>query len=329
MRGVKFNSKKMNGFINSNKIDHSITIQKFLLLFDNFLDDKKLEGLRERTIKDYYAHLKFFKKYLKIEEINELQYVDSKLLKGYIYYMQNKNYSSNTINIRMTTLKCFCNWLFKNGYTDRNYSLILKKVKTEEDMIQPLSNSDVRKMLAQPKKDTYAGIRDFTVMIVLLDTGIRINELVNTKINDIDIKEKLLHVRAEVCKTRKSRDLPLSKQSVFMLKQLIEISVENNSPYVFMSTNSCDKVSEGVIIRDFESYGKRAGIKIRCTPHVWRHTFCTNAVRAGIDIFSLQKLMGHRCISTTRKYVQLNTQDLQREHEKINFVDRYFKGGNR
>lgn len=331
MAQVKFNSKEISGFIPHGKLNQSITIQRFLLLYDEFLEDKKLEGLADRTLTDYKRHLKFLKKYIdnieKPEEEKQNMLIDNEFFKGYVYYMtMEKEYQPATINIRLTTLKCYCNWLFYKGYTSKNYSLILKKVKVPEDMIKPLSNSDVKKMLAQPKKDTYAGLRDFTIMIVILDCGVRINELCNVEISDVDLKEKLIHLRAEICKTRKSRDLPLSKQSVFLLKQLIDISIENNSSYVFMNTNDCIAVKENAVIRNFEYYGKRAGLNVRCTPHVFRHTFATNAVKSGIDLFTLQKILGHQCLQTTRKYVQLNTEDLVKKHDQVDFVSRYFGG---
>lgn len=329
MSKVKFTSKKSHGFIPYSKLNKSITIQRFLLLYDEFLEDKKLEGLAKRTITDYKNHLEFLKKYIdsieKPEKENML--IDTEFFKRYVYYMSmEKEYQPATINIRLTTLKCYCNWLFKKEYTAQNYTLILKKVRVPEDTIQPLSNADVRKMLSMPNRGTYAGMRDFSIMVVILDCGIRINELCETLITDIDLKEKILHVRGEVSKTRKGRDLPLSKQSIFLLKQLIDISIENNCNYVFMSSNTADKVSKDVITKNFENYGKKAGLKVRCTPHIFRHTFCTNAVKAGVDLFTIQKLMGHQCLQTTRKYVQLNIQDIIKNHNKVNFVSRYFGG---
>lgn len=331
MSQVKFNSKKSRGFRPSFKLNKSITIQKFLLLYESFMDDKKLEGLADRTLADYKIHFKFLKKYIDSIEKPDAEkanmIIDNEFFKGYIYYMSmEKEYQPATINVRLTTLKCYCNWLFNKGYTNKNFSLILKKVKVAEDTIQPLSNSDVKKMLNMPNRDTYAGLRDFSIMVIILDCGIRINELCETLITDIDLKEKILHVRGEVSKTRKSRDLPLSKQSIFLLKQLIDISIENNSNYVFMSSNTGDKVSKDVIIKNFENYGKKAGLKVRCTPHVLRHTFATNAVKAGMDIFTIQKILGHRCLQTTRKYVQLNTEFLVKNHDKVDFISRYFGG---
>jgi integrase/recombinase XerD len=109
-----------------------------------------------------------------------------------------------------------------------------------------------------------------------------------------------------------------------LLKQLIDISIANTSPYVFMS-NSIDMVDGEVVSRNFERYGKKVGVKERCTPYVFRHTFATNAVKSGMDVFTLQRIMGHNQITTTRQYVQLETSDLVKKHDKMNSIGRYLK----
>ncbi|KOF57717.1 hypothetical protein AGR56_15750 [Clostridium sp. DMHC 10] len=333
MSKVKFNSNNSNGLKPLSEIDHTIkgtiTVGQFLVVHNKFLNDKKLEGLSERTISDYLKHMKFFKQYiLNIQRSNVDQcLIDGQFFKEYLYYMvMEKQYKPCTVNLRVSTLKCYCNWLYKNGYTKENYSLAINKVKRPQDTIKPLRDEDVKKMLNQPNRNIYAGFRDFTIMVILLDCGIRIQELCNTLVSDVDLKNATLNVRAVVSKTRKSRELPLGKQSVMLLKQLIDISVENKCNYVFMSSNTGLKLNYNVAIKNFEKYGKSAGIKVRCTPHVWRHTFATNAVKAGIDLFTLQKILGQNNITTTRQYVQLETSDLIKKHNKIDFVGRYLGG---
>ncbi|UZW14326.1 tyrosine-type recombinase/integrase [Clostridium pasteurianum] len=334
MANVKFNSKKSKFTdvlktveINEQENDGNMTIQHFYDLFDIFIKDKKLEGLAPRTIYDHKKLFDIFKNYvIKVRECQiEHDFISSDFFKQYLYYMHfDKHYKAGTINIRISSLKCYLNWLFKNKYTNKNYSLLLKKVKRSEDTVHPLSDYNVKKMLNAPNQNTYAGFRDFTIMIIILDCGIRINELCNTLIPDVDLKEKTLTVRGEISKTRKARILPLSKQSVILLRQLIDISVSNTSPYVFMS-NSSDKVDGEVVSRNFERYGKKVGVKERCTPYVFRHTFATNAVKSGMDVFTLQRIMGHNQITTTRQYVQLETKDLIKKHDKMNSIGRYLK----
>jgi len=336
MPKVKFKSdfsKIADGLAPFDDMEHikndNITIYQFFKLHNNFIDDKKLEGLAPRTISDHIKLFGFFKKY--IVDVKKFQieqvYLNSDIFKNYLYYMCiDKDYKPCTVNIRISSLKCYLNWLFTKKYIQENYGLILRKVKRPEDTIRPLSDTNVKKMLNAPNRNSYAGFRDFTIMVVILDCGIRIQELCNTIIPDVDLRNKTLLVRGEVSKTRRVRVLPLSKQSVVLLKQLIEIATENKCTYVFMSTNSTDKIDHEVIIRSFEKYGKKMGINVRCTPHVFRHTFATNAVKSGMDVFTLQRIMGHNQISTTRQYIQLETNDLIKKHEKMDSVSRYLRG---
>ncbi|AKA71231.1 tyrosine-type recombinase/integrase [Clostridium scatologenes] len=327
---VKFNNSNgvtpntfMQNFGKSN-----INITQFTLLHEKFMEAKTLEGLAPRTLEDHVKHFKFFKKYIETIQRTELDqiFLSKDLFKNYVAYMLlEKKYAPCTINLRITSLKCYLNWLFKEKYTTENYSLYLVRVKRPQDTILPLTKEEVKKMLNVVDTGTYAGIRDFTMMIIILDCGIRPQELCNVKINEVDFKNKLLKVNAQTAKTRKSRELPLSKQSLHLLKQLISISEENQSPYIFMSSQTADKLDHNVAAKNFEKYGKRAGIKKRCTPYVFRHTFATNAVKKGMDTFTLQRIMGHALITTTRQYVQLDTRDLVRSHEKTNFLNEYFK----
>ena len=333
MPKVKVNLSSLNGFRTDSITDRlgnrTITVEDFFNLHEKFMLDKQLQGLSSRTLADHKNHMEFLKKFTKGNKrfTQEHCYIDADFFKKYEAYMIiDKQYKPCTINIRISSLKCYCNWLYNNKYTSENYALILKKVRVPADTIQPLTIPEIKKMLSAPSKDTYAGLRDFTIMIVILDTGIRIQELCNTTIDNVDLKNKLLTVKGEISKTREERKLPLSKQSILLLKRLINISEANNSKYVFMSSQTADKVNHNVIISNFEKYGKKAGLKIRCTPHVFRHTFATNAVKSGIDLFTLQKILGHNCLQTTRKYVQLNTEDLIKNHDKIDFVSRYLGG---
>lgn len=307
MPNVKFNSKKSNFTDVLETVENidqpntgSVTIQHFFDLFDVFIKDKQLEGLAPRTIYDHKKLFDIFKNYvIKVRELQiEREFISNDFFKQYMYYMHfDKHYKPGTINIRISSLKCYLNFLYKNKYVKQNYALILKKVKRAEDTVHSLSDYNVKKMLNAPNQNTYAGFRDFTIMIIILDCGIRINELCNTLIPDVDLKDKTLTVRGEISKTRRVRILPLSKQSVMLVKQLIDISITNTSPYVFMS-NSSDKVDGEVVSRNFERYGKKVGVKERCTPYVFRHTFATNAVKSGMDVFTLQRIMGHNQIGT-------------------------------
>lgn len=306
----------------------TITVEHFFALHSKFIQDKSLEGLAPRTINDHKTHMQYLKTYAENilrSDINRFP-MDMEFLKGYLYFMiHERELKPCTVNIRIRSLKCYIKWLFENAYISENYALKIKLVKVPEDTIKPLSDADVRKLLSAPNKNTYAGVRDFAIMVIILDCGIRISELCTLKVDDINTKEGLVYVKGEDAKTRKYRELPISKQSCILLKQLIDISKEYDCKYIFNSSTTGKKIDKDAIIKNFEKYGKKVGLKVRCTPHVLRHTMALNAVKAGVDTFTLQKILGHSTIMTTRKYIQLDNADLKRSHEKLNMVSKFFK----
>lgn len=321
------NGTNFSPSIKSNRdIFTDVTLDDFLNLFETFYKLKTMEGLAERSLNDYRIHLDYFKKFCYEEErTSSIRCVDSDLLRAYLHYMiHEKQFKPCTINVRLRTLKAFLKWLYKEEYTKQDLSTKLKLVKVPQDTISPLSESDIKKMLRVPDRKTYSGLRDFIIMILMLDTGIRVNECVNLKTNDIDLKSGLVTVRAEIAKTRVFRQLPISLKTCKLLKELIEISKENHCNNVFMSAYG-ESITADRIIHNFSRYGKCAGISDRCTPHVFRHTFATNFVRAGGDIFTLQRILGHTTLAMCRRYIQLNTNDLIKKHKQTGLVDRYIK----
>jgi integrase/recombinase XerD len=322
----------VSGLTPSSLLDHAkediITVEDFILLHEKFIVDKSLEGLSERTLNDHTKHMNFFKDFLNTIQWSDIDHypIDREIFKQYIYYMmQEKLYKPCTINIRLSSIKCYLKWLFDNKHMKENYALVLKKVKVPEDTIKPLNDSDIKKMLAIPDRTTYFGFRDFTSMIVILDCGVRAKELCSITPEDVDLKEGFIYIKAKNAKTRKYRELPINKQSCQLLKQLIDIAKENNCEYVFNSSFTSERLNELVLSKNYMKYGKRAGLTVKCTPYVFRHTYCTNAVKAGIDLFTIQRIMGHNSLVTTRRYVQLETSDLKKNHSKHNLIDKYFK----
>lgn len=309
------------------KVKKCDTVYDFVLLHKDFMVEKTLEGLSPRTLSDHETHLKNFVDYVALEYRSNLNRValDRDIFRNYVsYMMQERKYKPATINVRLRPLKCYLKWLFNEGKIGENLSIKIKLVKTLEDEIKPLSDADVKLMLKMPDKTSYAGFRDYCIMVLMLDNGIRVNETVNIKLDDIDLKLGLITIRAETAKTRISRQIPISKKTINLLKELIDINKANDVDYLF-PTNAGDKANPKQIIQNFTRYGKKAGIKVRCTPHVWRHTFAVNAVKADMDVFTLQRIMGHRTLSTTRGYIQLEKSDLIEKHQRGNMVDKYIR----
>lgn len=240
---------------------------------------------------------------------------------AYVGYMISQ-FKPATVNIRLRTMKCYLTYLFAEGIIKEDIPAKLKLVKVPKDTIQPLSTSEVKKIFRTMNLLDYAEYRDFCMMLVMLETGIRVNEACNLMIADINKKIRLLTVRCEIAKTREERHLPISSKTMRYLERLINIAETNAEMYLFNSSYG-GRMETLSVIKNFGKYGKRAGINHRCTPHIFRHTMAVNSVKAGMDIFTLQKLLGHNNITTTRQYIQLDTEDLIASHSKANVINKF------
>lgn len=302
-----------------------ISIKDFIGKQKDFLLIKKLEGLAERTLKDYVNHFQYLSRWILQEYCEETdignRYVDKSLFMAYTGYMITK-FKPATVNIRLRTLKCYSNWLCSEGLTVDNMSSKLKLVKVPKDTIQPLSPSEVKKIFKVLDLANYSEYRDFCMMLVMLETGVRVNEACNILLADINKKLKLFAIRSETSKTREGRHLPVSAKTMKYLERLINIAETNCELYLFNSSYG-GKLETLSVIKNFEKYGKKAGINRRCTPHIFRHTMAVNSIKAGMDIFTLQKLLGHNNITTTRQYIQLDTDDLITSHSKANVIGKF------
>ncbi|WP_366249982.1 site-specific integrase [Terribacillus aidingensis] len=178
-------------------------------------------------------------------------------------------------------------------------------MKVDEDGLEPLTDEEVNKLISVPDERYYAQFRDLVMMYLMLDTGMRINEVCELENHDIDFKTRAIILPAAKNKNRKPRILPLSNQVVKLLLELVAENKANfDTEYVFVS-NIGTRYNPNSFRKRLNNYKDIAGITKRVSPHVFRHMFCRNYILNGGDIFTLQRIVGHADISTTRKYIQL------------------------
>lgn len=293
--------------------------------FDYFVSYKRSEGVRERTMKDYHVLFGYFKEWLNefypdIERIND---VTTAIIREYMIYLRDGKYNEKTqsyglspytVNVRIRFLKAMFNTLHAEDIVEKNPAVNVKLMKVDEDTFEPLTDEEIDRLLKAPDVKEYAQFRDLVAMLLILDTGIRVNEIFNLEMSDVDFKTRAIVLPASKNKNRKPRILPLSNQVLRLLMELIsEVKTHFDTSYVFVS-NFGEKYNPNSFRRRMMIYKERAGIKKRVSPHVLRHQFCRDYILNGGDIFTLQRIVGHADISTTRKYIQFTTEDLQKQH---------------
>lgn len=302
---------------------YSIILREFRL-HEQFMTVKKLEGLAAKTIEDHFKFMRYFSDWM-ADDVKDYEnrFVEKGIILEYIAYMYSKGFKPCTMNLRLRTLKCYLRWLYTEKVINEDISAKIKLVKAPKDTKEPLTPAEIKKIFKVLDLAEYSHYRDFVIMLVILDCGVRINELLNVTIDDYNNRDKTIKIGSETSKTRETRILLISPKTAKHLQRLIDIAKTNNEEYIFNSTY-VGRIYTLNVIKNFEKYGKQARITNKqTTPHQYRRTFAVECVKVGMDVFTLQKMLGHASISTTRIYVNLDNSHLINSHSRINVISKF------
>lgn len=211
-------------------------------------------------------------------------------------------------------MRTFLNWCVEQGYLLNNPIKDVKKRK-EGSKVVAIDSEILRQLLQVPNRETFVGLRDYTLILLTLDTGIRPSEALSLQPNNLNLISGSVHITAAVAKTRVSRTLNLSPPTKEALKELLSVRPRSwaNKVTVFC-TESGNKLNRHVWGDRLERHSKVVGVHIR--PYDLRHAFSLEFIRNGASAFSLQKTLGHVDISMTKRYVALVDDDVKADHEK-------------
>jgi integrase/recombinase XerC/integrase/recombinase XerD len=225
-----------------------------------------------------------------------------------------------TIRAHVETLKAFSSWLFEEGYTDSNKLERLKFPKVPRKYVEVLSAEEIRKIVSSIDTANPVGARNVAVVIILLDTGIRLAELVNLKCGDVHIEQGYLKVMG---KGSRERVVPIGLSAQRVLLRYIHQArgaTMKGDESLFLSTSGVPITINGVRLL-LERLGKQSGVP-RLHAHLCRHTFATNYLLNGGDVFSLQQILGHSSLDMVRRYVTLTSAQVTVQHRKFSPMDR-------
>lgn len=286
-------------------------------LFQNFYELKKVQGMSERTLEDYR---KTFSKFFKLPKVtNELKLKE--IILRFFEPLSHK--APATYNVPYSNLNTFFNWCVEQEYIKKNPLKVLGlKKKKDEGRARHIEEDIIKKLLDSIDLTTYAGLRDYSLILLTLDTGIRPKEAFGLTIDDIDLSYNKITIRKEVAKTRTSRILPITPQTSQILKRLISFKLEYWVNYVFL-TNEGGQMNIVRWDRRLRDYSER--IKSKITPYDLRHSFAIMFLRNNGNLFALQQTMGHTDLEMTKRYVKLASNDLQTQHTLASPVNNFLK----
>ena len=272
--------------------------------FFNFLIIEK--GLSKNTVKAYETDIKGFIKWINKNNKQSLLNIKESSVNRYISYLFSLKLKSSSVNRKISSLKSF--YLFLQKKKLIKYSPFSEVISPKQEKYLPasMSESEVEKLLNSPDASKDIEQRDKAMIEMLYATGMRISELVNLKITDIDMNRSVIKVMG---KGSKERLIPFGESASEALFNYLKIRKDSPSKEVFIS-NRGKKISRVAFWQRIKVYLRRENLKISISPHTLRHAFATHLLNRGADLRSVQLLLGHSDLSTTQIYTHIAKQRL-------------------
>jgi len=288
----------------------------------SFLKNEK--NYSHNTIISYKNDLLQLLNYLKDYKIikrNNIQYIDRSIIRKYMVFLKKCDYSVRSICRKISTIRSFFKFLSREGIVDINPIINLITPKINKKLPYFLYLEEINKLIETPSRHTIFGIRDRAILELLYGTGMRVGELVNLNIHDIELHEKIVRVFG---KGSKERILPLGNPSIKAVQEYLtsrnifrkNISIDKNDPDALFLNRFKGRLSARSIRRLIIKYMKIAGLNKKISPHVLRHSFATHLLGGGADLRSVQELLGHESLSTTQIYTHITKERLKVIYKK-------------
>lgn len=288
-------------FAENEAVKKDISNEDFLRMF---LDSKRIEGCSERTIKYYQTTIK----HLLSQTTVEVRKLTTEEMREYLSNYQKRNNCSNmTIDNIRRNISSFFSWLEEEDYILKSPMKRIHKIKTKVVVKNIISDEGIEKL-----RDNCKEKRDLAIIDLLYSTGIRVGELVNLNIDDIDLEGRECIVYG---KGDKERRVYFDAKTKVHLKSYIESRVDKNEALFVTLDAPYNRLKiSGVEIR-LRNIGRSLNIE-RIHPHKFRRTMATRAIDKGMPIEQVQKLLGHSQIDTTMQYAMVNQNNVKTSHQK-------------
>lgn len=286
-----------------------------------FIKSRKLKNLTTNTAAFYSQTLAKFSDFLEDNDVLKPSDVILEDVQEFIQIRMDKGNSIPTINKYVRSLRAFFNFLCLSGYLLENPMEAVDKLIEDKRILRTLGGDQVTALLNVPNRATLAGFRNYVFLLLLLDTGLRLEEATTFRVEDIYWKERVIQVLG---KGREERLVPFSEVLAVHMLQYLELRGEPETRTFFVNING-QPLKRRTIQEEISDYGKMAGIKgVRVSCHSLRYTFARNYILNGADIVSLMKIMGHKSLHMAQLYAEMFKTDITKQHAKFSPVSSIF-----
>ncbi len=279
---------------------------------DKFIDYlKKQKNYSDYTINNYYKDLIEYSLFLNNNNY-KFDKMDYKKCVDYLRYLSEKNLKKTSISRKLSSLRTFYKYLVLNNEVPTNPFLLVSSPKKEKRIPKFINYENIEEIFNYPDLNTKEGQREKVILEILYSSGVRVSELVNIKLKDIDFGEKTIIICG---KGNKERIVSFGEYALDMLNKYIndgrkELLGNIDSEYLIVGNNK-EKLTTRRIEQIIDNIIKHTSIKLNITPHVFRHTFATHLLDQGCDLIVVQELLGHTSLSSTEIYTHVSNEQIR------------------
>lgn len=267
----------------------------------------------DKTILSYYDDLVEYQEFLQNNFINILD-INDKVVKDYLKYLYSRNITKTSISRKLSSIRGLYNYLTNEDIITNNYFSKISNPKREKHLPKFLKNEEIDKILSVCENNTPLEERDTLVLELLYATGLRVSELVNIKISDINKSDKSIKVLG---KGSKERIVLYNNHTKVALDKYLSDGYHSlnkkNNGYLILN-NRGDRISDRYIRDIINKYVKKAGLDIKISPHTLRHTFATDMLEEGSDLMTVKELLGHESLNTTSIYTHITNEQIRKTY---------------
>ncbi|MEN2986147.1 MAG: site-specific tyrosine recombinase XerD [Thermodesulfovibrionaceae bacterium] len=283
--------------------------EEILERFLNYLVAERT--LSVNSVKSYENDLKNFFKYLVEKKLSPLSCKKEEIM-NYLLNLKEKGYSLSTIARYISSLKHFYRFLIIENLINYDPTEGIRSPKKWIRLPKAVDVEDMKRLLSVMLKNRYF-LRDITMLELMYAAGLRVSELIGLKLTDVNLEAGFIRVRG---KGDKERVVPVAERTIKKIKSYLlelrpKLLKKKSSEFVFLN-NRGKAMSRQRFWQTLKEFGKLAGVDI--TPHMIRHSFATHLLEGGVDLRSLQKMLGHSDISTTQIYTKVTVERLRKEY---------------
>ena len=271
------------------------------------------KGLTDQTKESYQSDLEIYKNFLNSHAITNINDITNDNIKDFL--KERKDSETTTIAHNLTVIKNFHSYLFRQKLVKKNVAEFIERPKIRKTLPKTLSIEDIDKLLDIPLNTTF-DYRNKAMLELMYGTGLRVSEIVNLTVTNIDLTNCLIRIMG---KGKKEREVPLGEYAIHYLNLYLakrkEMLKGISCDKLFLNNHGKGMTRQG-FFKNLKTILKEKGLNPEISPHTLRHSFATHLINRGADLRSIQEMLGHADISTTKIYTRISDEKVKENYNK-------------